>query len=225
MLTQSTNGTSATTARQRSGRIEYTAPWSSPPADTPAGHDPAAVHERRPAAAGEPVGHGDVVGERRRLGPQPALLPPPPPALAATADVGDRVDDAAVEQRRQAAVELRDRRWPRRRRTRRAGTGALPSSGVVARRRASVTGIGVPSGAGRADALGPVGRRVVPGDLPPLEQLPAPRCARSSSIPGAWLDQGLLDDDHRAAVVVLGVVHPIEPAARLDGTSRTLPPS
>src|SRR5205085_10190114 len=47
-----------------------------------------------------------VVGERRRLGPKSALLPPLAAALTAAADVRDRVDHSAVQQRGQAALEL-----------------------------------------------------------------------------------------------------------------------
>ena len=107
VFTQSTNGTSATTARHRSGRIEYDRALEQPAGRRPPGHDPAAVHQRRLGAAGQPVGDREKVRERRWLGLQSALLPPLPPAFAAAADVGDRVDDSAVQQRGQAAVKLR----------------------------------------------------------------------------------------------------------------------
>ena len=139
-MSTSTNGTSATTARQRSGRCEKTAPWSSPPARQAAGGDPGAVDE---PGRGQAVGDGDVVVEGVLLVLHPAVEPPAPAALAAAAHVRVDVDDAAVEQRRDRRVPLLVRvdrlvgavgvHHARRRaveRRRRGAAGSWPAPGV-----------------------------------------------------------------------------------------------
>ena len=101
MVTTSTNGTSATTARQRSGRWLKTAPCSRPPALSPRVAIRSGVDQ---PGGGEPVGDRDVVVEGVLLVLQPAVEPPAAAALAAAADVGVHEDDAAVEQRWAAAA-------------------------------------------------------------------------------------------------------------------------
>ena len=69
----STNGTSATTAAQSSGRIVVTAPISRPPADTPR----AAMRPSWATPAFEQVlGRGDEVREGVDLVAHPAALVP-----------------------------------------------------------------------------------------------------------------------------------------------------
>ena len=104
VVTTSTNGTSATTARHRSGAMENTAPWSSPPADRP--RETIRSGAAQPLA-GQQVGRRDEVGERGALAVQMALVPPAAAALPAAAHVRHRVDEPAVQQARRGSRELR----------------------------------------------------------------------------------------------------------------------
>ena len=130
------------------------------------------------------------------------------PTLAAAADMRHRVDDPPIEQRGQAALELR------------LEGGLIGSVAVQQARGAAVEGNVIPVGdrhrdrravgRRRRETPGPVAARVVPGNLRPLEQLPLAR-AEVELIPGEWLDQRFLADDHRTAVVLLGVLDPYPP--------------
>jgi hypothetical protein len=107
VVTTSTNGTRATTARNSSGRWLTTAPISRPPALPPSIASSAGVV--RPAAI-RLLGAGDEVVEGGLLLAILAGLVPAAAEVAAAADVGDREDDAAVEQR---DARLRERRVDR----------------------------------------------------------------------------------------------------------------
>ena len=107
VLITSTNGTCATTALNRSGRMLATAPISRPPALPP--WITSRSGERVPVLD-EVLGAVDEVGERVHLQHHPPLLAPLLAELAAAADVGQRVDHAAVEQAQAARREGRRHR-------------------------------------------------------------------------------------------------------------------
>ena len=119
VVRQSTNGTSATMARNRSGRRFATAPISKPPALPPravsrSGAVASLVHEVLRAR--------DEVGERVRLVQQLAVVVPTATHLAAAAHVRDREHDTAVEQADARRRKRRDRWRSRRSRSRRAAS-------------------------------------------------------------------------------------------------------
>src|SRR3984957_11422853 len=96
VVTQSTNGTSATTARPPPlRRLRVPPPLPQPACRQAAGDDPVG---RGPALGRQHVRGGDEVGEGIALAVKPAVLPPAPAALAAAAHVRHRVDEAPVEQ-------------------------------------------------------------------------------------------------------------------------------
>ena len=198
VVTTSTNGTSATTARQRSGRRVDGG------LDQPARRRPS-VTIRVPSTRSGPSlpasrsATATVVAERLRLGLQPAPLPPPPPAFAAAANVRDRVHHAPGPAARGGCGRTRARGRPHQRRGRTAGTAR------------SISGVRAPGE--RHRDLGAVGRGAVrarcgngpdqAGNLHPLEQPPGPG-GQLGLVPGGGLHEGLLGDDHRAPVVFLG---------------------
>ena len=171
----STNGTCATTALNRSGRMLATAPTSRPPALPPW----MTSRSRRRVALARPVfGAVDEVREGVHLLHHPALLAPLLAEFAAAADVGHGVDHAAIEQAeaagREASATARCRTSRRRRaaaaRCRRAPALAIDQRDrhlrAVARR--------------RPDALRLVLRRIVAAEhLLPLEQRPLAVSIRS----------------------------------------------
>ena len=104
VFTTSTNGTSATTARKRSGRRLVDRAHQQPAR--------AAAADRQPVGRGEALGdqvlrRRDEVGEGVPLVEQLPALVPGPPHLLAAAHVRDRDDEAAVEQAQAAGRERR----------------------------------------------------------------------------------------------------------------------
>ncbi len=96
VVTTSTNGTRATTPLKRSGRMLTTAPMSRPPALPPAAKTFFGSAYFCPM---QELGGVDEVGEGVLLLEQLAVLVPVAAELLPAADVGDGVDEAAVEQR------------------------------------------------------------------------------------------------------------------------------
>ena len=92
VVTTSTNGTSATTARHRPGAIAYTAPCSSPPADRP--RDTIRPPSAHPSAASMSATATKSVNVLRFRVSRPSSHqrrpPSPPPRTCATAYVKPR---------------------------------------------------------------------------------------------------------------------------------------
>ena len=215
VVTTSTNGTSATTARHRSGRWLNTAPCRRPPALSP--RDASREPSTSPC---QPVRDGDVVVEGVLLVLQVAVEPPATAVLATAADVRVHEHHAAVEEARQRRVPLR------------LVDGLVGAVAVEQGRRGAVEGsVAVPDqggghrGAvrgGEAPRLADVRRRVVTGRVlaVPLGPLAG---VHVDVRPDGWVHVGLVHDRQRPRVEVLVVpeLHrPSRPATGIDDEAR-----
>jgi hypothetical protein len=168
-----------------------------------------------PAVRGQRVRDRDEIGERVPLAVQSAVEPPPPAALAATADVRDRVQVAAVKQADHRQAELGPR-------ARLVGAVAIEQA-----RGGAVAGQAGPVGdrdrdrravgRGHGEPRGPVPGPVVTRHIPPLAQLP--KAARQVHVvPGRRVDQRLGAHGYAAGLVpgILGQLQRHMRAGRLS---------